>query len=359
MKKKLLVAVTGSVAVIKIEKLITLLKNDFDVKVIASDYVLKNYPDIKNVNPEYENPDLMSFPEHIKLSKWADQILVAPATANTIAKFYSGIADNPLLSTLLAARQKIIFAPAMNTYMYEALIQRGIIDELAHVGHMFIGPNWGKLREGESGLGRMSEPEEIHEIMKNFFLPNKQKVIISYGASKLYIDDVRFISNDSTGTMGKFLINTLRLKGFDVSSIDVSKYTNNEVLNYLQSKDFDIYISTAALADFDISQVKGKIKKSEIENINLSFKQNIDILKEIKKTHPMKKYVGFKYDNDKQNAVKKMDDLQLDLMVWNKIGSMGSKYISGEILGMKNIKFEDASKKDVAIKITEVLNENK
>lgn len=347
--KKLLIAATGSVAIVKLEKLLELFKAKFDVKLIVSDYVFENFPGIEKLNPIVEDKSLLSFPKHIELAKWADQIIVVPATANTIFKFACGMAETPLLSTLIAARQKIIFVPAMNTYMYQSLCDRKIIYQLQKEGHMFIGPTYGKLREGESGLGRMVEPEEIFETIGNFFEPNGKKVIVTYGASKVYIDDVRYISNDSSGTMGRLLINELRLHGYQVVGIDVSKFSNEEVLKNIKKETFDIYIGAAAFADFTIKKIEGKIAKECNEILQLNLVKNIDVISELKKAFPQKYFVGFKYDNNEENAKNKMGKLNLGLMIWNKIGAMGKDEVSGKIISKNHeIAFNEITKIDLA-----------
>lgn len=358
MKKKLLIAATGSVAVIKLKRIIDSLNDEFDVKLIASDYILKNYPEIHELNPIHEDPSLESFPKHIELSKWADQIIVVPATANTIAKFHACVADNPLLSTIIAARQKVIFVPAMNTYMYKSLVERNIVQILTSMGHMFIGPTTGRLREGESGLGRMVEPDDIVQTIKDYFNPSQKRIVITYGASKVFIDKVRYITNGSTGVMGKLLVNELRLRGFDVVGIDVSDYSNKELLEHIRKISFDIYISAAALADMDFNQINEKIKKNSIENINFKFTKNIDVLDQLKQEFPDKTYVGFKYDDNKENAINKKESLGLDLMIWNKIGAMGNlkEEINGAILSEKETMFNNVSKQELAKMIAEVLN---
>lgn len=353
--KNILVVATGSVAVIKTKKLIDLLSSDFNIRVIASDYVQQNFVDVDKLNIEKEDKNLSSFPLHIEESKWADLIVVAPASANTLSKFNAGIADNHVLSTLIAARNKILFAPAMNTYMYKALEERKVISSLSNMGHMFIGPETGVLREGESGLGRMSEPEDIAIAVRNILSDKKKKkVVISSGASKVYLDPVRYITNGSTGTFAKLIEKELKLKGYDVQNIDIGKFTNKEFADHLKTLEFDTYISTAAFADFDTNKSNDKIKKGSIDHIELF--NNLDVLTEIRNNFNDKEIIGFKLDNEKNNAIKKMTNLNLNGILWNKIGAMGSDKISGAfILKDKEIEFEDLEKYKVAKIIAEVI----
>ena len=354
--KKLLVAATGSVAIVKLEKTLKLLEKHFEIKLIVSNYVLDNYPEIKKLNPIIEDTSLHSFPKHIEISKWADQILVLPATANTIAKYKAAIADNPLLSTLIAARQKLIFVPAMNTFMYKSLCERNIISDLERDGHLFIGPADGPLREGESGIGRMVEPEEIAEVMVNLAKPNGKKVFIPYGASRVWIDDVRFITNNSTGTMARALAKHLRINGFEIEMVDVANYTNKELIEKANSTDFDIYISVAALADIDVDKIDGKIKKDQVDSLKINFKKNVDVISAVREKNKDKKFVAFKYDEIKENAHKKLQALDLDMIVWNKIGSMGNSKVDGAIITKTNeVAYESKNKDEIAQEITKEL----
>ena len=343
--KNILLVVTGSVAVIKIKRLKKLLSNSFNIKTIVSDYVLQNYNNVEELKPIFENKNLDSFPDHIKLAKWADLILVAPASANTISKFNAGIADSQVNTTLIAHRKPIIFVPAMNTYMYDNLKARGILDKISGYGHMFIGPDYGLLREGEIGIGRMTEPEEIANKIRNYFTPKKERVLISFGASKTWIDDVRYITNEASGKMGKLLANEMKLNGFDVSVVNISNLSNKEVLNNILQKEIDIYISTAALSDIYLEKFNGKLKKGNIHTLNL--KPNIDVITKVKLEKPNLKIIGFKNENNENNAIAKMKKLNLDFMIWNKLGSAGSDYIEGAIISKENKEYFKTTKREL------------
>ena len=348
--KKILVILSGSVAVVKSKKIIDLLKKDHEVKVVASDTVINNFKGIKDIELLKENPDLSSFPLHIELAKWADLILVAPASANTISKFNAGIADNFILSILLAARQSVIFVPAMNTFMYKALVERNIISSLENLGHLFIGPAVGQLAEGECGLGRMVEPIDISNKVNSYLNPKDKTILIPYGASKVHIDNVRYITNHSTGTTGRLLINALKLEGYKVIGVDISKVSNKEFLEIAKDTNYDIYISPAAFADYLVDKVDGKIKKNEVSSITL--KDNIDIISTLKELKPNKKYISFKLDDDKQRAIDKLSKFKLDLIIWNKINSFGNTNITGSIISKdKQEDFKDITKNELITKI--------
>ena len=352
--KKILLAVTGSVAVIKIKELQKLLSKSYEVKTIVSEYVKENFDEVKELNYIDEEKNLSSFPKHIQLAKWSNLIVVAPATTNTISKFNNAIADNALLSTLIASRNPIIFAPAMNTYMYKSLVERGIIENISNIGHIFLGPVYGKLREGETGLGRMMEPRDIKKAIDNYFSPSKEKVLIVNGSPKIYIDEIRYLSNSSTGKMGSLLANELRLKGFKVELLDISPFkSNDEILQEILKRDFSIYISPAAIPNFKTKKTEGKIKSND--KVTIVLEKDIDVLTKIKELRPKAKIIAFKHDDDKNNAIKKMEKLNIDAIIWNKIGSMGNDKIEGEIIFKeKSIKF-NCSKSELAKKISNVI----
>ncbi len=348
MKKKILIIATGSVAIEKLDKTYELLCQKFCVKVVASNYVLKNFEFSSKIKFEEISTKLNTFPKHIELAKWADQILVIPASANTLAKFNAGIADTTHLTILLAARQPIIFVPAMNSYMYKSLNERNIINNLANLGHMFIGPEVGMLKEGEVGIGRMTEPKDITNYLENFLLQkkDKKKILISIGASRTYIDPIRYITNNATGQFGKLIANELRMQGHHVEIIDIKNLTNEEALGKIKQKNIDIYISTAAFSDFKPEKIsETKIKKGTISEIKL--KNNIDVLSNLD-TKKIKVY-GFKLSNKKEGAIEKMSSLNLAGIIWNKIPAMGNCKISGSIiLKNKEIEFHNSSKIDLA-----------
>jgi phosphopantothenoylcysteine decarboxylase/phosphopantothenate--cysteine ligase len=193
--------------------------------------------------------------------------------------------------------------------MYFALKERSVISNLSSMGHIFIGPCVGKLREGEIGIGRMVEPIEISKIVQKILSPSKKKkILISSGASKIYIDPVRYITNGATGSFASFISNELRMLGHDVEVLNISSHSNKDVVEIVKNKNIDVYISTAAFSDFDVVKFSlQKIKKESINKIDL--KTNVDVLKSVSSLRF--DVYGFKLDDEKENAVKKMKNLNL------------------------------------------------
>lgn len=354
--KKILLVVSGSVAISKVLSLVNLLKS-YEIKVIATDYAKNNFSKIDQLNLEREDYSLETKEEakHIFLSKWADLVCIVPTSANTLSKFASGICDNFALTTMLAHNKPMLFVPAMNNVMWENLEKIGVIEKISSLGHMIIGPVVGKLHNGEINLGRMAEPEEIKSAIDNICLKtNSKTVLIASGASKVFIDPIRFISNLSSGQMGNLLANQLRLRGFKVILKEVKFESNADYVKQAIEIDFDYFISPAAFADFNVEQSPHKIKKASISKIDLL--ENIDVISQVKRHKPKAKYIAFKHDDHKENAIKKLKNLDAEMVVWNKIGSMGNKNIEGEILFKDgHSKAFSCSKLELAKMIAEVI----
>lgn len=354
--KKILLIACGSVAISKVPSLVDLLK-DYDLKIIATDFAKDNFPEINKLNIEQENTSLETSDEarHIFLAKWADLICVVPASANTISKFANGICDNFALTTMLAHDKPMLFVPAMNHVMWKNLEKMLVIDKITSLNHMLLGPTIGKLHNGEINVGRMVEPTEIKNTIDNILTKTHAKtVLIASGASKVFIDPIRFISNSSSGIMGKLLANELRLKGLNVILKEINFDSNADYANQVIKMDFDYFISPAAFADFNVNPSANKIKKLSISKIDLL--DNLDVISFVKQHKPNAKYIAFKHDNSRENAVKKLVSLDADMIIWNKIGSMGNNNIEGEII-YKNGEFKkfSCSKLELAIMIAEVI----
>ena len=266
--------------------------------------------------------------DHIKLSRWADLILISPATANTISKLANGISDDLASTVALASNKKIFITPAMNVRMWEHQSTKKNINKLKKYNYKLIGPEIGDMACGEYGEGKMSEPEKIVNELENYFknlrINNKYKAIVTAGPTNEYIDPVRFITNKSSGKQGYEIAKSLLKKGFDTTLI--SGPTNLEI-NYdinlikvetaeemfqatLNCLPVDVAIFSAAVGDYKAKKAyKEKIKK--IDNLNLELEKNIDILNYISNHNSLrpKLVIGFaaetnnleKYANDKLN----------------------------------------------------------
>ena len=368
--KNILVGVTGGIAAFKSASIVSLLKKKgYNVKVVMTENATniigpltletlsKNrvYVDMWDKNPHYEV-------EHISLADWADIVLIAPATYNIIGKVANGIADD-MLSTILSAvslRKPVFFALAMNVNMYENPILNENIDKLKTYGYRFIDTNEGLLACNYEAKGRMKEPEEIVDIIERYNLASKidnfrdalkgKKLLITSGRTREDIDPIRYLSNKSSGKMGYSLAQAAVDLGAEVTL--VSGPTNLNVPDGLKEfisvdsaihmyekvdekfKDTDIFIACAAVADYRPKEYQDKkIKKSDL-NLIIELVRNPDILFEMGKKKENQLLVGFAAETNNiiENALKKLEKKNLNMIVANNASTMGTDTNSIEII---------------------------
>ena len=368
--KNILVGVTGGIAAFKAASIVSLLKKKgYNVKVVMTENATniigpltletlsKNrvYVDMWDKNPHYEV-------EHISLADWADIVLIAPATYNIIGKVANGIADD-MLTTILSAvsvRKPVFFALAMNVNMYENPILNENIDKLKTYGYRFIDTNEGLLACNYEAKGRMKEPEEIVDIIERYNLASKidnfrdalkgKKLLITSGRTREDIDPIRYLSNKSSGKMGYSLAQAAVDLGAEVTL--VSGPTNLNVPDGLKEfisvdsaihmyekvdekfKDTDIFIACAAVADYRPKEYQDKkIKKSDL-NLTIELVRNPDILFEMGKKKENQLLVGFAAETNNiiENALKKLEKKNLDMIVANNASTMGTDTNSIEII---------------------------
>ena len=368
--KNILVGVTGGIAAFKSASIVSLLKKKgYNVKVVMTENATniigpltletlsKNrvYIDMWDKNPHYEV-------EHISLADWADIVLIAPATYNIIGKVANGIADD-MLSTILSAvslRKPIFFALAMNVNMYENPILNENISKLKSYGYRFIDTNEGLLACNYEAKGRMKEPEEIVDIIERHNLATKienfrdalkgKKLLITSGRTREDIDPIRYLSNKSSGKMGYSLAQAAVDLGAEVTL--VSGPTNLSVPDGLKEfisvdsaiqmyekvdekfKDTNIFIACAAVADYRPKEYQDKkIKKSDL-NLTIELVRNPDILFEMGKKKENQLLVGFAAETNNiiENALKKLEKKNLDMIVANNASTMGTDTNSIEII---------------------------
>ncbi len=346
--KKILLIICGGIAAYKSLEIIRLLKkNGSKVKTIltknAKNFITplsvaslsqeKVYTDLFNSDNESEM-------DHISLSRWADLILIAPATANTISKISYGLSDDLASTVVFASDKKIFIAPAMNVRMWEHQSNKENIKKLIDFGHEIIGPEIGEMACGEYGEGKMSEPELIVSFINNFFKnleKNKKfKALVTAGPTQEYIDPVRFISNKSSGKQGYEIARSLSENGFDTTlisgptNLNINKNVNlikvdtaDEMLEAtLNNLPTDVAIFSAAVADFKVkNKNKEKIKKKNITE--LSLEKNTDILNHISNHNSLrpKLVIGFAAETNslKTNSLKKLSEKNCDWIIANDI----------------------------------------
>ena len=346
--KKILLIICGGISAYKSLELIRLFKkNGACVKTIltknAKEFVTplsvsslsqeKVYDDIFSAENEAEM-------DHISLSRWADAVLVAPITANTISKVASGNAEDLASTVLLASNKQIFVAPAMNVRMWEHPSTKENILKLKSFGYKIIGPEIGDMACGEYGEGKMTEPNEIVKTLKNYFSNldknKKLKALVTAGPTNEYIDPVRFITNKSSGKQGYEIAKCLRDNGFDTTlisgktsikpldgvnfvSVETAEQMFKESLNNLPT---DVAIFSAAVSDFKVKNYKStKIKKNE--EFNLELEKNIDILNHISNHNSLrpKITIGFaaETNNLSTNAKEKLNEKNCDWVIANDV----------------------------------------
>lgn len=354
--KKILLGITGSIAAYKIPLLVRLLKKDgADVRVVmtpsAKDFVTPLTLSTLSGNPVISHgfdEKTGKWDSHVELGLWADLFVIAPATANTMAKMANGIADNYLLTVCLSAKCPVMFAPAMDLDMYKHQATQQNIKTLIERGCIFVAPSSGELASGLCGEGRMEEPQKIYERIKLFFQTKRnfsgKKVLITAGPTYEAIDPVRFIGNHSSGLMGIEIARAFADQGAEVTLVlgpsNISPNRNNiNLLPVTSAKEMydavmtffsktDIAVLSAAVADFRPEIVADqKIKKNpDTDSITLKLVKTDDILKTVgsqKKENQVVVGFALETENGIANAKKKLHTKNIDLIVLNEMSEQG------------------------------------
>ena len=350
LNKKVLLIICGGISAYKSLETIRLLKkNGVEIKTIlttsAKEFVTplsvatlsqgKVYSELFSVENESEM-------NHISLSRWADVIVIAPATSNTISKLAQGTTDDLASTVVLASDKNVYLAPAMNVRMWEHETTKSNLKKLRNYGYKLIGPEIGDMACGEYGKGKMSEPKKIVEELDHFFLNKKRnknlKALVTAGPTIEYIDPVRYIANKSSGKQGYEIAKSLSKKGFNTTLIsgptnleiddDVTliKVETAEEMFLATQKNLpaDVAIFAAAVVDFKSKKkYLNKIKKHETLNLNLE--KNVDILSYVSNHNSMRPrlVIGFaaETDNHKKNAEDKLNKKNCDWIISNDVSN--------------------------------------
>lgn len=383
--KNILIGITGGIAAYKICALIRdFKKSGAEVKVVCTPNALNFVTKLTLQNLTQNNVFIEEFdikdwkPEHISLSDWADIMLIAPATANTIGKIAQGIADNLLTSVACAFSKKMIIAPAMNCKMWQNEGVKENIKKLETRGAEILEPETGFLACGYTGKGRLCSPEKIYnavdEALNYSDKLKDQKVVVTAGGTIEDIDPVRYISNYSSGKMGLSIAKAaydmgaqvvlITTKDFECPFKTVKVKSAIEMQNaiYEEFGNTNYLIMSAAVADYRVKNYSDqKLKKGNEETITLELVKNPDILAELCKNKTSQVVVGFcaESENLTENAKSKIEKKGCDYLVANDISrrDIGFNSNDNEVIILDkegNInKFEKASKKVIARKILE------
>ena len=355
--KHVLLGVTGGIASYKIATLASLLvKAQADVHVIMTENAVNFINPItfetltghKCITDTFDRNFEFKV-EHIALAQLADVVMVAPSTANVMAKLAHGLADDMLTTTVLASRAPKIIAPAMNTAMYENPVTQDNIELLKHYGMEVITPSTGHLACGDNGAGKMPEPETLFQYICKSVGYKKDmtgmKVLVTAGPTQEAIDPVRYITNHSSGKMGYSIAKACMLRGADVTlvtgrtSLDAPLFVNTipivsakdmyrEVTS--RSQDMDIIIKAAAVADYRPCNVSDeKIKKKDDDTMSIPLERTDDILKYLGEHKKAGQFLcGFSMETQNMltNSKKKLEKKNLDMIVANNLKEQGAGF---------------------------------
>lgn len=378
-RKKIILGITGSIAAYKSALLARqLIKAGAEVRVIMSESA-KDFITPLTLHTLTKNPVNQSFTvgeqgewvNHVELGLWADAILIAPASANTLSHCAAGICDSLMIAVYLSARCPVFFAPAMDVDMWNHPSTKSNVRTLQTFGNHIIAPGNGELASGLIGEGRMSEPEEIVDFLEDYYssarLLRGKKILISAGPTIEPIDDVRFISNHSSGKMGYAIASELASRGAEVTL--VSGPVNNlnihpavRVIHVRTADEMydacvnvfpeqDAAIMTAAVADFKPEATySGKIKKDETP-LEIKLRHNKDILKELGTLKNEEQFlIGFALETSegKNNAAVKIKNKNLNMIVLNLFDQKNQVF--GSDVNHVSFGFADGRWKDLEVK---------
>ena len=347
-KKNILLGVTGGIAAYKAAEIIRLFKKlGADVRVVMTESAKEFITPLtlqaisgNEIHDSLLNTEAEAAMGHIELAKWADIILIAPCTAETISKITHGRADDLMGALILASKADIFIAPAMNMNMWLDDSTQQNYKTLSSRGISFIGPAEGQQACGDIGPGRMVEPENIIELIRSSYKtgPLSGKTItITAGPTREQIDPVRFISNNSSGKMGYSLADAAIEAGASVNlvsgpvSLEADKSINlykinsaSEMMNVVMEcmDSSDIFIGCAAVSDYKPADYsENKIKKDEMPHLEIELKKNEDILKNVATNFSSSYVVGFAAEtsNINNNAMQKLKSKNLDMIISNDV----------------------------------------
>ena len=356
--KKILLGVSGGIAAYKAAYLTRLfVKNNADVKIImtptAKEFVTPLTFATLSKNPVYTdffNPENGNWNSHVDLGLWADLFIIAPATANTIAKMANGIADNLLLTTYLSVKAPVFIAPAMDLDMYKHVSTKQNIKKLETAGVNIINATKGELASGLCGEGRMQDPENILSVITDFLNQKKKlknkKILVTAGPTYEKIDSVRFIGNFSSGKMGYAIADELANMGAKVKlisgpvnitttnkNIDIIKVTSAQEMFEKSIKHFknsDAGILAAAVADYTPENFINKKIKHQNKNLTINLKPTKDIAANLGKIKTKtQKLIGFALEtNDEiKNAKKKLKNKNFDFIILNSLNDKNTGFM--------------------------------
>jgi phosphopantothenoylcysteine decarboxylase/phosphopantothenate--cysteine ligase len=379
--KKILLGITGSIAAYKTPFIVRqLIKAGAEVKVIMTPASM-SFVSRLTLSTLSKNSVLSDLAEeetwanHVELGRWADLMLIAPLSCNTLSKMASGQCDNLLLAVYLSATCPVMVAPAMDEDMWHHSSTKKNIDLVREHGANILNVGYGELASGLTGEGRMAEPEEIIGEIEHFFYVSGQlqgkKLLITAGPTYEAIDPVRFIGNHSTGKMGYALAEEMAARGAEVNLVSgpvalKPKHRNIRLTKVItaaemyqacmDAKDFDIAIMAAAVADFTPATVSDKKIKKANGQMSVELRKTQDILASLGENKNSKQVlVGFalETDNEEAHAFKKLEEKNADLIVLNSLNDAGAGF--GHDTNQVTLLFKKGGRKKIELKSKQAL----
>jgi len=355
--KHIVLGITGGIAAYKAASLTRLfVKGGAEVKIIMTPFAKEFITPVtlatlsKNtVLSDFFKHDDGEWNSHVDLGLWADLFVIAPCTANTVAKMANGICDNLLLTSYLSTRADVLVAPAMDLDMYKHPATRKNLETIRSFGNIVVEPALGELASGLEGKGRMEEPEKIYQVALDYFSSKKElagkKILVTAGPTYEKIDPVRFVGNFSSGKMGYAIAEELALRGAEVVlvsgpvSID-AKHPQIEKIPVVSASEMfavakdrfgecDAAVLSAAVADYSPSSAGTDKLKSSSSSLVLELQKTVDIAAELgKMKKPEQRLVGFALEtsNEEGNATKKLKEKNLDFIVLNSLQDKGAGF---------------------------------
>jgi len=391
--KKILLGITGGIAAYKIASLTRLLvKSGASVKVVMTQdacnfitpltlSVLSGNP----VNSDFINKTDNTWNNHVDLGLWADLFVIAPCTANTLAKLANAQSDNLLTAIYLSCKSQVMIAPAMDLDMWKHQAVKINVEKLKFFGNIILMPENGQLASGLVGEGRMQEPETICGEIEKYFLSKldfkKKRVLITAGPTREYIDAVRYISNASSGKMGFAIASSFEHRGAEVTVIAGPMDSSNKsktckVIDVVSANDMmekfeenfsknDIIICAAAVADYSVKNPKkNKIKKAD-NKLQIDLEPSQDILLFAGKNKTKNQLIiGFalETDNEIENAKKKLNSKNADMIILNSLNDKGAGFESNTnkiTFVLKGNKTKELELMEKSLLADEIVNEIK
>ncbi len=385
--KKILIGVTAGIAAYKMATTIRLLKKlGAEVQVImtpsAFDFITPLTLSALSENPvisEFKKDKTGEWNHHVKLGLWADLFLIAPLTANTLAKLANGICDNFLLATYLSARCQVMVAPAMDLDMYQHPTTVRNINQITEDGIKIIDAEEGELASGLVGKGRMAEPQNIVYAIQDFFTPKTvlkgKKILLTAGPTQEAVDPVRYITNHSTGKMGYSIAHEMAKRGAEVflvsgKSQEIVKHPNITLYSVKSAQEMyekcaelhnevEIVVFSAAVADYTPKVTADKKLKKKDDDLSIELKRTVDIAKTLGQQKSSNQFhIGFalETDNEEFNAKRKLESKNFDLIVLNSLRDKGAGFAhqTNKVSIISSLEKKDyplKSKEEVAIDI--------